>query len=452
MIRLFRVLVMLLSTMPLAIAQTTTSEASPAEENGLSFVELMTKIERTHPMMGIADAGVDEIEAKQNQADWAYFPSFKLESATAAAPEVSSNRVYFDRWGALISVKLSMVQPIYTFGKIKALQRAADRGVNVVEAKRNAARWELYYRTTEAYMGRLLSDELNVILSDGNKWIEKANQRMEKLRDADSDDYDQLEHLRLKTRVAEFYSLEAENLLLANQTNNGLRLLLSLPEGNEVVLKEKTLSPIEMEPKSADVYLKIAMQQSPELIDAEMQGEAERALADAKKADLWPDILIVGELGYQHHTLGKDLDKGFNGGVALALRWNLDVPQRLFKADEASAKARRMEQQALVTKQLLELKIRKLHQQLVNKKRLVEIFAQSQKAAQGWLTATWDAYDTGFGGFKDMMDALIQFYQKKIGYLQAVFDYNMAIASLSRALGMDITTLDETPFVDGSGK
>jgi hypothetical protein len=39
------------------------------------------------------------------------------------------------------------------------------------------------------------------------------------------------------------------------------------------------------------------------------------------------------------------------------------------------------------------------------------------------------------------MDALVQFYEKKFGYLKLVFEHNLVTWRLSQAVGMDIRGL-----------
>ena len=39
------------------------------------------------------------------------------------------------------------------------------------------------------------------------------------------------------------------------------------------------------------------------------------------------------------------------------------------------------------------------------------------------------------------MDALVQFYGKKLGYLKSVHEHNVLVFNLSRAVGIDIRTL-----------
>ena len=98
-----------------------------------------------------------------------------------------------------------------------------------------------------------------------------------------------------------------------------------------------------------------------------------------------------------------------------------------------------------VAEQMAAVEIHRLVQDLRGKIELMASYKKAQKAAQGWLTASWDLYDSGFGSFRDVMDALVQFYRRKVGYLQAVHEHNLLVYELSRAVGADITQLGENP-------
>ena len=414
-------------------------------------------VENGHPLMDAARAGLDQLQAKLDQAEWAIFPSFKLEAAATITPKVTGNALEsHSDWGTVGffgKAVLEMVQPLWTFGKIGSLQRAANAGIDVGKAAVEVARWELRVRASEAWMGRLLSRELDAILADGKVWIDKAEKRMDRLKAADSDEYDQMEHLRLKTRAAEFYQLQADNLLLQMQAREGLRLLLRRPAGEEVALADTTLTPYEFEVQSADDYVAIMRQNDPGVRLARENARAQHALADAKAAEAWPDIVFVGQVNFSEGTqienqgsyFANDPYHDHSVGGVLGLRWKLDVPQRIFQTDEARARAARADAEADVQADLQEFKVRQLAQELANKRELIRIFAESQKAAQGWLTATWDTYDAGFGSFRDVMDALVQFYQKKFSYLRMVFEHNTTTWKLSQAIGSDIRALRKVP-------
>lgn len=426
---------------------------------------LMTHLERHHPLMHAARAGLDELESKLSQAEWAIFPSFQLEGAATITPKVTGNALESESdWGTIgifAKAKLDMVQPLWTFGKIGSLQRAARAGVDVGRAAIEVARWELRVRGAEAWLGRLLGGQLDAILVDGKVWIDKAEKRMERLRNEDSPDYDQLEHLRLKTRAAEFYQLQADNLLLLTQANQGLRLLLQRPaSAGEIPIADDELQPYEFELLPPDEYAAIARRSDPMVLVAERTARAQDALAEAKAAEVWPDFFFAGQVSLAEASQIEDQPSIFAddpyhelsvGGV-IGLRWKLDVPQRVLRADEARAKARRSRAEAEVRADLSEFKVRQLVQELTNKRELISIFAASRKAAQGWLTATWDTYDAGFGSFRDVMDALVQFYQKKFGYLQLVFEHNVLTWRLSQAIGEDVRALGAAAPAPAPGK
>ncbi len=425
----------------------------PPAEAGYTWDALVTEIERTSPLMRAARAGLDDFQAKMAQARWAILPTFRLEAGAAPMPELRGNalesEVNFDRWGYVWRVNVTMVQPLWTFGKISSLREAARHGVAVGRAQVDVARWELRVRAAQAYYGALLARELDAILVEGNKWISRAEERMERQRAEDSDDYDQLEHLRLKTRVAEFYQLETDNRLLATMSGQGLRLLLSRPSDAPVALAADSLQPIAVTLLSADRYWAVAKGNDPKQRMARAAAGARRALADNKRAELWPDLVLAGEARLADSNVAEDQPTSFAndpyharsvGGI-VGLRWNLDIHQRLLRADEASAQADKAAQEAVVARDLQELKVRELHQRLENKRALIEVYAQAQRSAQGWLTANWDLYDAGFGSFRDVMDALVQFYSKKVAWLQNVHEHNVLVWELSQAVGADITQL-----------
>lgn len=425
--------------------------ALAAQEPAWTWERLVAAVERTHPLMRAARADLDAFEAKLSQAEWAIFPTFKLEGGAAITPRVTGDALKSETdWsnlGYYLSVNLEMVQPLWTFGKISTLKAAAARGIDVGQAQVEVARWELRLLSRKAYEGQRLARELEKILGDGRGWIERAEERMERLRAEDSDEYDQLEHLRLKTQVADFYVLDAENRVLATQASQGLRLLLSLPPGAVVHVDDSPYEPLPVELGAVEDYVTVARTYEPTLAVVRHGARAQHALADAKEAELWPDLVLVGQVGYrvaneiddQPSSFATDPYNGRPAGAALALRWGLDVPQRLLRLDEARAKALKVSEQAKAQGDLVELKVHQLHQQLANKRGLLGVFEQSQKAAQGWLTATWDAYDAGFGSFRDVMDALVQFYTKKFSYLQAVYEHNVLVVELSRAIGWDLS-------------
>lgn len=438
---------------PKAPAVKSSSAHGVAPTRVVTWAELVREAEHTNPLMRSARAGLDSFAAQLGRADWAYFPSFKLEAGGTIVPQVTGNALHSasdtSHLGYLFSVNVKMVLPLYTFGKILSLRRAARAGVRVGNAQVDAARWEIRYRAAQAWYGVLLARELQVILDDGEGWLKKAEERMIRLRDQDSDDYDQNEHLRLRSRLADFYQLAANNRELTVQSQQGLRLLLSQPPELLVVPNSKHLDPLPITLLPVERYVAEALKHEPTLCQARAAAAAKRALHDAKKADLLPSFVLLADatiadsnvITDQPSSFAVDTAHAMGASALLGIRWNLDVPNRIWLASQAGANARKATQDASAQALQVEFKVRDLYQQLQNRTSLIKRFAASQKAAQGWLMANWDLYDDGFGEFRDVMDALVQFYSKKVAYLQVVYEHNVLIYELSRAVGADITEL-----------
>jgi len=424
--------------------------ASP-EPRAVGWDELVERVEETSPLMAAARSGLERFGYTMSRADWAYFPSFRLDAGVAPVPTISGEgfgvSVDLSSWGYFYRVSLTMAQPVYTFGKIAGLSAAAERGLDVGHAQVDVARWELRYRAAQAYQGALLSRDLDALFAEGKGWLDKAEARMARLRDEDSDDYDQIGHLRLKSRVADFWQMEAENRALHTTSHAGLRVLLSLPADQPVRPREDSLEPVALTLAPVEVCLAVGERSMPGLRLARAGAAAKSALADAAEAAVWPDFVVVGELSATDSNAieadgsvpgGGDL--GLAAGLLLGLRWDLDVAQKVLRGREARAEARQLGHRARAARDLMEVEVRRIYQQLTDRARLLGITRKSMTAARGWLTASWDLYDAGFGNFRDVMDALVQFYSKKVGYLKVVHEHNLLIVELSRAIGHDITT------------
>lgn len=432
-------------------------EPDPTPTVQVTWDEAVRMMDRKSPLVKAARAGVDSFRAKLSQAEWARTPTFRVEGGFAAGPEIPALGINLadpdDVIAYLGRIKVQMVQPVWTFGKLDALERAAQRGIEVGHQEVAIAQWELRYRLAQAWYAQLLGAELDDILGEGKKWLDKAEERMARLKAEDSLDYDQMEHLRLKTRVAEFYQLEAENALVVDSAQAGLQKLLQTEPGVRVELSDDTLAPLEYELFELERYLRTARVSEPKLQMARLGHAAKVALADKTNADLWPDIFFLAEASVADTNVSDTEDSAIANDpanqssivVLLGFRWYLDVGVRIGKADSARADARKLKYQADTLQDLGDLKVRELYTKLKNARSLIDVYRRSQKAAQGWLNATWDLYDAGFGSFRDVMDALVQFYGKKLTFLKTVHDHNLLVWELSRAVGLDITRMPVLP-------
>ena len=68
----------------------------------------------------------------------------------------------------------------------------------------------------------------------------------------------------------------------------------------------------------------------------------------------------------------------------------------------------------------------------------LKVMSKGEKAGKAWITAVAQNFALGLAEARDFGDALTAFFQMRVRYLQAVFDYNLAVSALTRATGADV--------------
>jgi len=407
--------------------------------------------------MAEAHAGLERFEVALKSAAWRHAPVFDLEAQLGPQPSIRSDAqgtvLDAERWGYYYRVGVRLEQPLYSFGKLAGLKLAASHGVEVGHAQVEIARWELRVRAARAYYAAVLAKELGELLREGERWFETLKERIELQRTQDSDRYDQMAHLRLKSRYGVFARLRADNHSLRDEAHDAVRTLLSWPSERPLRLREDTIAPTPITLGSVAHYLAIAQRRRPALREARADATAKSALADSVEAAVWPDLVLLGEFS----AVGSDViaspgavpgDRplGVAAGVLLGLRWRFDVSQAVLEGRAVRAHAKQLAARAETARSVMEVEVRRLHGRLSRQGDLIQASHDAKVAARSWLSASWDLYDNGFGDLRDVTDALDQFWTTHLAHLRAIVTHNMMVVELSRAVGQDITmTKEPTP-------
>ena len=163
---------------------------------------------------------------------------------------------------------VSLVQPLYTFGKIDSLREAAAHGIAVSQAQVNERATKVAMLVYEAYYGSLLAVSLeNLALEIGDQ----LNSSLEKIRrqlDAGAPGVDNIDRLKLETFQGELEKQLNDIREGKALAQIGLRTLLNLDPTQPIELTDKTLEPQVREPVSLEQYLTDANQLRPEFTQA----------------------------------------------------------------------------------------------------------------------------------------------------------------------------------------
>jgi outer membrane protein len=211
----------------------------------------------------------------------------------------------------------------------------------------------------------------------------------------------------------------------------------------DVDVDDDDFAPVEVKEHPATYYEDLARYSRPEARLLAYAVKAKSALADLDRRKEYPDIVLIGTAAFARAQDVQDPNNAFvshyfnstTAGVAAAVRMPLDIGPRLARASRTNAEAaeigfRRTEALGGIT-----LEVRKAYGEMTEASERIKALAKGEKAAKSWMSAVVQNFAVGLSEARDLTDALLAFFNMRARYLQAVFDYNIAVAALTRATG-----------------
>ena len=408
------------------------------------------------PLLAAARLNIDQYDSKLREAQTAWYPKLDISNFSTALPTLKPGRDGSDTWadydfqnlGPLMVSSVSVVQPLYTFGKISTLKALARQGVDIARTTVRVAEDEMRYQLSRAWWGLVLVESLADLTTDGLKLLKEQRERLEAARDDGDASFNQADLLKLNVYSAEIEEKIKQFDRNRAQAADGIRLALA-HESDVPVQAAGELTALTVPDVPSAAYEALALANSPRLLAQRDGVQARLIQVDLAKNQLWPELIFVARLAYTYaptrdstgDSLATNPTNSATSGVGVAVRWSLDVFRLLEKVDQAKLDARQAVLQTQGEAMKLRNDVRQLYRELVDARALIDIQQRALKAARGWLLAENQAYEDGFQEFPEVLRATETFYRKRMAHAEAIYTYNVAVAALSRAVGMDLTSL-----------
>lgn len=443
--------------------------ARPCAARRYTLPELIAKVDAQYPGVLAARSSLASAEAQRSQSKWLAAPSGQLTFGFTTTPDVrcadatgfssddkftrernciATNVVDFRSnieqvlpiHGVGLNLQVSLLQPLYTFGKIAAAWRAAEAGVDVAKAQVDKDRADVIFNVTRAYWLLKWARASSAILDDVEQrlkdWIKRINDDIDKGKSTYTEN--DVVRLKLALDTAQLTALDvdkAKELGLA-----GVRMLTDDPTAD---IDESDLDVVELNEQPLGWYEDAALVHRPE---ARMLAGATAAAAANRKlqrANLFPDFGLMLNFTYGYASSVDDPQNAFmshpntlGAGFALVLRYNLDVGQRVYawhkaRTDEEMAIDRR--KQALGG---ISIEIENAWLDARAARRKTDLLGHSEKVARGWYNAVDENLQMGVAESRDLVDAARNYFELRMRHFQSIMDVNMAIAALKQAAGV----------------
>lgn len=471
----------------LLICRWAPADAQSAESAGVPVLTLEGLLRRAsdrNPAVDIARAELAKYEALFDRAYYAWTPQLKVESLLAPLPERRLLQRCVDvsnvdpssglplvlpcpgqdiaddealtadtEIGILTRTTARLTLPIYTFGKIDAAQQAGRAGMEVGRAGVRVAQNRLGFEIKRAYYGAQLAHSVLDILDDGRGRLKKAKDQTEKELEKESGKFTRNDLRQLIVQEADLEARYLETEALAAMAWEGLRIAGGFGPGEEFTLDTMELRPVSIEARTQEDYLEQAFISRPDLRLANAGALAEEGRVGMAVADLFPDIALVGAFTYAKGTTADDNPDPFANdsynvlgwGVVLAASWNINLADRLTKVKEAEARLGKVRAQREALLMQVRLQIAEHLGQVRRYQGALKARRMALKASKGWLVSNSLNFGLGLTTTDQLLKSLVSYSQSRVEYFSSIYEYNLAVARLSQAVGVELALppLDE---------
>ncbi|MDX8378045.1 MAG: TolC family protein [Mariprofundales bacterium] len=334
---------------------------------------------------------------------------------------------------------LTIIQPIYTFGKLTAYKEAATAGIAVAEAQQRIQDMSVAELTATAYQSYLLAKTALKLTKFVDGLIGTAIDRNQRLQEGGMDDINPIDILRMQ-------SVRGLILQRKYQAESGLlftKQALKTLTGHDVRPKERKLSLLSVPQHDLAAWVDIARHERPEFTMAKEGLKARQKLVEVAKASLYPDFFLIGMLSAAHST-GRDriidpfIQDPFNhfyGTIGLGMRWAFDLGIKSADVDKAKAEHAEVVAKSRFADEMIPVQVSQGYHNLTSLAKQVKALKSSSRSGKQWLIMAASNYDIGLGTAKDMSDALTAYVMAEASYLVAMHEHNMAAVHLLQNVG-----------------
>ncbi len=416
------------------------------------------------PLIAAAGKSLELYEAMQREAKSTQYPKLDASGFGSAIPSLKAGTTgsYFTdydvtgAWKPLVLGQVSVIQPLWTFGKIDSLKRLAAEGVEIGHATNRIAADEMRYQVARAWWGLVMVAQMEEMIRDGKRRFLEEKDRQERLRDTADDKFNQNDLMKINIYYADFEDKIRQAERGRMQALDGLRLAMAESTDVDVVPDVEAFRPLEFPTLPVEAYELLALANAPKLL-AYRHGVAARVeQVTLAKNNTLPDIGVVAKLAGTYApsqngavttgSLGAIPGSGVDFGGGLALRWSLDIGRLMAQIDQAKVQADQAMLAERGERDKTRMDVRQLYRELIDWRAMVDIHEKAKTSAQGWLNATMQTYDDGFDSdYNEVLRAIEAYYRRRLSWQDAIYNYNVAVAALSRAVGTDVTRVKEAP-------
>lgn len=338
----------------------------------------------------------------------------------------------------LYSLGLSIDQTIFDGGYNWSNYNAKRAGKRSAEENYRLTQQQVTLTVKQNIFDLLKTQQLlevqNEVVKRSQEQLNIAKARYE-LGSASLSDY-----LKAKVQLAteNLNLITATNAVKIAQTNLNNTLGWDIPTPVEVNAKLE-YQKIELD---LDKEMKPSLASHPQIKRAKADYDQSDALVDAARSAHMPSVSVDFSYGWSDLSFPNstvDIDRYDSWSIGLNVGLNIFSGLSI-SSSISSAKSRRSSSKELLeqSRRSLELEIRTAYLKVKEAEEKILVAQEATKSAEEDLNLTQEKYNLGAANILELLDSQVSYKTAKTNEVQALFDYNIALAQFEKALGKRI--------------
>ena len=428
--------------------------AAAQEPPELTLPQLISLALKFSPQIKASQSDVTLAEAKKSEVRGYRFPQFDAVALGGLAPkvrkpEIRGDGIFYpdtkhDLHGLTVFGRLqfSLIQPLYTFGKIAHREKAADKYVKVKTAEVDTTRAEVILQVSKAYYGLVLSQQGKDAVREARGYLSDAKERITRLLALKSPSVKDTDPYRLAVYEGGVEKFAAEAEEGAMVAYRALKALIGYGPQQDFRVPPELPEPAPPAGK-LDYYVQQALDLRPEFTMLKEGKAARELLVKGAKADYYPDffLAVLGVLAgspgrySDPDPIHEDLTNWFGAGPVVGVKWHFDFGITKAKLRQARAELEKLKHQERTALMGIPVQVAKAYGKVKENYRASKGLGKAYVNARRWLITAFSNFDMGLGKMEDIFVAFERYGVARGDYLLALFQYNLAQAELDNATG-----------------
>lgn len=428
---------------------------SPSHAEKVSRGAVIAQALKQNPQIAAARARRAQSEGEQVQADSARWPQVSVElgvgpslrATLVPGTAVESTRGRYDLAVKDLSVvmggRLSVVQPLYTFGKLDGFRAAAAHGIRARDAQTQMTQADVALEVARLYEASLFARDSRRFFEELENYVVRTVLATEERVKSGTPDVTEQDVLRLQTALAAVRLALNYARAGQEQARAGLVAYLGLAPATALEPREDELKTLDTVHARAPYLMSRALRDRPELGALREGALAYDSLANAEHAGALPDVFLMGFVDGAY-TPGRDLIQTryvidplnhLDPGILLGMRWQMQGAMSRGRAEQRSAQARELRDLQSWATSGLPAQVEKAYADMARARLDIVEAHTGVGRAKSWMVQANGDYLVGLASSQPLVDAVRAYTELRAAELDAIYRQNVAVAELAHATG-----------------